>query len=196
MTTIVAGRFENVTAAEQALRALTVKGFREEDTSEFFVNPPGQHGTHLPGSREASVVGGDQFADAQSSTAHEGAAAGAAAGGLAGVAAAAAIPGIGPVVALGVAALGAYTGSFVGTMSKLGDSSRAAELDASPGRPAGAMVAVRVLNDEAERVALDTLRSAGALDIERREGEWREGQWVDFDPLSPPAVVTKTEDKT
>ena len=72
MTTIVAGRFEMREPAEKAVRALVGRGFHHADTTEFFVNPAGQHGS-LP-------TGGDQFADAASSKAHVGAGVGAAAG--------------------------------------------------------------------------------------------------------------------
>lgn len=191
LTTIVAGRFTNVVAAEAALTALAEKGFRRDDTSEFFVNPAGQHGALDGNTNNDSLVGGDQFADAESTSAHRGALAGATAGGIAGIAAAAAVPGLGAALALGVAALGAYTGSFAGTMSKLGDDSRAGETAASPGREAGAMVAVRVANGEAERAAIAALHECGALDIERREGHWEDGQWVDFDPVSPPARIDR-----
>ncbi|MCW5621554.1 MAG: hypothetical protein KIS79_10650 [Burkholderiales bacterium] len=178
VTTIVAGRFDEAQAAQRALSALISKGFHHTDASRFFVNPPGQHG-ELP-------AGGDQFADAESSKAHIGAGVGAAAGGAVGAAAAAAIPGLGPIMALGLVALGAYTGSFAGAIAKLGDDSAAEALHASPGRKGGGMVAVRVLNDEAERIAIETLREQGAKDVERAEGEWRDGTWQDFDPLTPP----------
>lgn len=185
MTIIVAGRFDTGAQAQAALQTLAERGFRRDDTSKFFVNPAGQH-DRLP-------IGGDQPADAEASEAHvgavTGAAAGAAAGGAAALVAASAIPLVGPVLGLGVVALGAYTGSLVGTLAKLGDAQAAERSDASPGREAGAMVAVRVLNEEAERVALDTLRAQGAMDIERHEGEWRDGEWKDFDPVAPPATV-------
>ena len=181
MTTIVAGRFELHEPAEHALQALLDRGFHRSDASEFFVNPPGQHG-RIP-------TGGDQFADAQSSKAHVGAGVGATAGGAAGLLAAAAVPGLGIPLAAGIVALGAYTGSFLGAMNKLGDSGDAERLAASPGRQGGEMVAVRVLDAEAEQTAIAVLREHGARDIERRDGEWRDGQWVDFDPVTPPATV-------
>jgi len=181
VTTIVAGRFEEAASAQRAIDALVAKGFHRTDASQFFVNPAGQH-DRLP-------TGGDQFADAEASKAHVGAGVGAAAGGAVGVAAAAAIPGLGPALALGIVALGAYTGSFAGAMAKLGDDSEAQERDASPGRKGGGMVAVRVLNEEAVRVAVETLRENGAQDVERAEGEWRDGTWKDFDPLQPPDTV-------
>jgi hypothetical protein len=30
------------------------------------------------------------------------------------------------------------------------------------------------------------LRAAGGEDVERAQGRWQKGKWVDFDPLSPP----------
>ena len=42
----------------------------------------------------------------------------------------------------------------------------------------------------AKRVAaVNALRAAGARDIERAEGTWEAGQWIDFDPLKPPLLV-------
>jgi len=181
MTTIVAGRFDEAASAEGAIAALLEKGFHRTDAGQFFVNPAGQH-AELP-------TGGDQFADAESSKAHVGAGVGAAAGGAVGIVAAAAIPGLGAALALGLVALGAYTGSFAGAMAKLGDDSAADDMGASPGRKSGGMVAVRVLNAEAERIAIDTLRTHGAQDVERAEGEWRDGNWQDFDPVQPPHRV-------
>ena len=181
MTTIVAGRFEEAESAQRAIDALIAKGFHRTDAGRFFVNPAGQH-AELP-------TGGDQFADAESSKAHVGAGVGAAAGGAVGVAAAVAIPGLGAALALGIVALGAYTGSFVGALAKLGDESGADDLDASPGRKSGGMVAVRVLNAEADEIAVETLRAHGALDVERAQGEWRDGTWQDFDPVNPPTLT-------
>ena len=58
----------------------------------------------------------------------------------------------------------------------------------APARPGGVMVAVDV--DRAPQDAVvDTLRDAGAKLIELEEGVWRDGQWVDFDPIRPPRNV-------
>ncbi|MCY1204241.1 hypothetical protein D9M68_475140 [compost metagenome] len=32
----------------------------------------------------------------------------------------------------------------------------------------------------------DLLRREGAKDVERADGQWVDGRWVDFDPLVPP----------
>ena len=42
----------------------------------------------------------------------------------------------------------------------------------------------------ARRVAaVNVLRAKGAQDIERADGTWQAGQWIDFDPLKPPLLV-------
>jgi hypothetical protein len=61
METIVAGRFETFGQAEKAVRQLMAEGFHQDDTSAFFVNPPGQH-AQFP-------VGGDEYADAEAGAA-------------------------------------------------------------------------------------------------------------------------------
>jgi hypothetical protein len=90
-----------------------------------------------------------------------------------------------------VVALGAYTGSLAGTLSKLGDHQAARESDASPGRKSGMLVALHITDAGAEEKAMQALRAHGAKDIERREGVWADGQWQDFDPVAPPAKVAR-----
>ena len=183
MDTIIAGRFDTSEQAERAVRHLVADGFHHDDASTFFVNPPGQHAQ--------MAAGGDQTADANSTGAGFGALAGAAAGSAAGVAAAAAlaVPGLNVAVALGVIGVGAYTGSLAGTLAALGGHKPGEETDASPGRHAGMMVAVRVLSERAESAAVHVLREEGAADVECKQGVWVEGEWKDFDPVAPPELV-------
>jgi hypothetical protein len=51
------------------------------------------------------------------------------------------------------------------------------------------MVAVNVRDEDAERIAIETLREQGAHDIERAQGEWKDGEWKDFDAVAPPELV-------
>jgi hypothetical protein len=183
MAIIVAGRFDTLQQAESVVQELLRNGFHRSDASTFFVNPPGQH--------DQLAIGGDQFADANASKAHVGAAAGAAAGTAVGAAAALAVPGLGPALALGVVALGAYTGSLAGALAKLGDHRAASESDASPGRHGGMLVAVHAIDGNAEQQAMEILHRHDAADIERQEGMWEDGEWKDFDPVAPPARVTE-----
>jgi hypothetical protein len=185
METIIAGRFATHERAERAINHLLADGFHQNDASTFFVNPPGQH--------DQFPVGGDQDADANATKADTGAVAGAAVGGAAGAAAALLVPGLGPALALGVIGVGAYTGSLAGALTKLGGRKPAQETDASPGRPPGVLVAVRVLDPKAEDIALDVLRAEGAQDIERKQGIWEAGEWKDFDPVAPPDLVDESQ---
>lgn len=55
----------------------------------------------------------------------------------------------------------------------------------SESRESGVVVAVQV-NARTQALAAGVLRNAGGRDVERAQGEWRDGQWVDFDPTRPP----------
>ena len=65
----------------------------------------------------------------------------------------------------------------------------AEQTDAAAVRSGGILVAVRAV-EFAKRVgAVNVLRAEGAHDIERADGTWQDGRWIDFDPLKPPLVV-------
>ena len=53
----------------------------------------------------------------------------------------------------------------------------------------GILVAVRALEFAKRVAAVNALRAKGAQDIERADGTWQAGQWIDFDPLKPPLLV-------
>ena len=61
--------------------------------------------------------------------------------------------------------------------------------NASPGRPAGVLVAVGTLSDGAEDIASEVWRQAGAVGIEYARGMWESGEWKDFDPVAPTQLV-------
>ena len=84
----------------------------------------------------------------------------------------------------GGAAAGAYAGSLAGAVQKMGD-----DTPAPTPRPAGVMVAVNAGTPEDCEVAIDVLRERGARMIERAQGEWRGGKWIDFDPVRVPDIV-------
>jgi hypothetical protein len=54
------------------------------------------------------------------------------------------------------------------------------------------IVAVALPDRAREDIALTALRHCGARNIERAEGEIREGSWIDFDPVSRPQLVAVT----
>jgi hypothetical protein len=53
----------------------------------------------------------------------------------------------------------------------------------------GIFVAVRAVEFAKRVAAVNVLRAKGAQDIERADGTWQAGQWIDFDPLKPPLLV-------
>ena len=147
----------------------------------FHNNPPGRH--------DAFAVGGDEDADPGAEGAGKSAVSTAVAAGLT----AGAIGALGgPVVALAAAAIGAYSGSLVGAMVGLGND------DYKPlvpeRRPGGVMLSVRIANPVNEKRVIATLRAEGAADIEQAHGEWRDGDWADFNPVAAPRRVESASD--
>ena len=49
-------------------------------------------------------------------------------------------------------------------------------------------LAVRV-DPANEKIVIDLLSAAAVEDLERAQGDWQDGQWVDFDPLAPPHKI-------
>jgi hypothetical protein len=177
MTQIVAGVFDDEQSATAAAHQLRGAGFEAADLDQFSLNPPGRH--------HALPLGGDEDADAKAEGGDKGAVTGAAIGTAIGaVAGLAALPLVGPVAIAGGAAAGAYAGSLAGAVNTMGDDRPAPEL-----RPAGVMVAVNTDSSEDEEIAIGLLRDQGAQMIERADGSWRNGKWVDFDPVRAPVIV-------
>ena len=180
MTTIIAGGFENIVPAEEAIRRLEEAGVSEENICKFRVNPPGMH-AQFP-------TGGDRDASPGSKHADKGAAKGAAIGAAAGLAAGiAATPLLGPAGIAAGAGVGAYTASLVGGMK---ETEKEAKPEHEDVRPAEVLVAV---NADAAGIPADQivriLEESGAWQVERAEGTWEDGEWVDFNPVSRPQLV-------
>lgn len=174
MEQIIAGRFETKAKADAAAAAL-VRYIDRTDICIFHNNPPGQHGTTTASAVEVINPGLEADGEsAVSSAVTAGLAAGAI--GLAG----------GPVVALAAAGVAAYTGSLIGAMGGMQDeqSKQLPNL-----RPAGVILAVRIARPGGEKFVIGDLRTAGAEDIEKAEGEWRDGDWVDFNPVQEPHLI-------
>ncbi len=184
MATIIAGLFETIADAEKAEVDLKNGAFDKNDVAVFALNAPGQHALF--------PMGGDQDADPGADKADSGAATGVAIGATAGLGlgvAAMAATGAGLVVAAAAAAVGAYTGSLVGALNSLGDQPNDPQPPVENERRAGVMVAIRADDEIAQQQAITLLRTHGAQTIERAQGEWRNGEWVDFDPRRPPALI-------
>jgi hypothetical protein len=177
MERIIAGRFQTKGDADIAAASL-VQYIDTADICIFHNNPPGQH--------DVFSVGGDEDEDPGAEGAGKSAASTAVAAGLT----AGAVGALGgPVVALAAAAVGAYSGSLAGAMAGLGNQDDKAR--APDRRPAGILLSVRIANPEYEKRVIATLRSQGAADIEQANGEWRDGDWVDFNPVAAPQLVAR-----
>ncbi|WP_249279010.1 hypothetical protein [Bordetella genomosp. 5] len=193
MSLIVAARFQTFDHAELAAQKLFAAGFGEDDVHTFYVNTPGGHARH--------PLGGDRTADPDSAGAQYGAIAGAAVLGLI-LAVVGGVLGMrvsGSIVAIVAGAgVGGYLGALGGAMWIIGRKKRrgapGAPLDDAGHpevRPAGVLLALHVTPQQ-EPDAVRILRGAGGQDVERAQGRWREGRWVDFDPLVAPEREPET----
>lgn len=191
MSMIVAGRFQTFNRAEEAAHHLIDNdGFRQDEISVFFVNPPGQHATY--------PTGGDVHTDAAMQQARAsglgvGTAAGVLVGGAIGYGAMQ-IMGLNWLAPLIMMGLGAYVGSLIGTMVKAKPAHEdpahrvTEDLVQEPVRESGVMLAVHV-TDATETRAESALRDAGAYDVELASGTWNNGKWSDFNPVAAPVTV-------
>jgi hypothetical protein len=180
MATIIAGGFDVVTHADAAVERLKQAGVSMENMCTFGVMPAGEH--------HALPAGGDRDASPGAKGAGKGAGKGAAIGAAAGlVAGAATIPLLGPAGLAAGAAAGAYAGSLVGALKRM-------DREPQPGhesvRPAETLIAV---NADAGPLAPDDVvrifEECDARQVEHTQGRWENGEWADFDPLSPPHLV-------
>lgn len=179
MARIVAAVFEDQTAADLAVDALFALDCAHDRVDCFKLNAPGQH--------QGLPLGGDVDADAGARGGEGGALAGAAVGSALGaLAGAAATPLAGPAALVGGLAAGAYAGSLAGALNQMGNADPPA---VPPERPAGIMVAVNAEGPVGEDVIVEVLYDNGARFIELARGHWRDGEWLDFDPVVPPREV-------
>jgi hypothetical protein len=207
MTQIVAAHIGTQDNAEAARQALAAIGFSGPQVEVFYVPPPGEHGQFPIGGDRDADPGAQRAARGALTGGALGAVAGVALGGVAAVA----VPLLAPAVLAAVTATGALGGVIAGGLSEAGKrpedhggagTTRAEQEDGTPEahqraerqaerartqsgagtHRSGLMIAVDVRDGGAERVT-ETLRQCGADAVERIEGEWRDGQWVSFDPL-------------
>jgi len=185
---IVAARFDSFPEAEDAGRKLFAAGFARQDVSIFFVNPAGQHDRY--------PLGGDQATDPGARKTQRGAVAGAVVLGLAGAVIGSVIwrYAAGSVLALVIAVgVGAYIGSLGGALFATRSAARAYRAGHSTGvRRAGVLTAVHV-TAATEAAAARVLRDCEGKDVEKAEGRWRDGDWVDFDPVAAPVLSDKVQ---
>jgi hypothetical protein len=180
MSTIIAGRFDAMKQARRALREFARRGFEPSEYACYEDGPPARH--------RSFPIGGEAGAEAARAVA--GGAIGGAIGGATGLAVGSIA---GPLGAAAGAAVGACVGSLAGTMSPIGAPGK--ETDAAEPaaeRHEGPMVAVCTDRPGTEAAAIAVLGASGAREIERAEGDWRDGGWADYDPASPTETLKST----
>jgi hypothetical protein len=190
MSTIIAGRFEDIRQVRAVLDALPHAGFGSAEYASYYVGPPGTH--------QLFSIGGDAYSDEGTRESGRGAVLGAVVAGaagslLGGIAGAAADTPIGiPVGAVVGAGIGAYVGSLLGALGKTRAGHRERATPSEPvERAGGPMIAVCVDRPDTEPRAIEVLERHGAHEIERARGSWRDGEWLDFDPRVPTETVKR-----
>ena len=192
MATIIAARVETQQRADELMAQLQSRGIAADDMQAFYVNPPGQHGTY--------PIGGDVAVGYR----HRGIKPGAGVRGRSGC--------CGRTRRRrdrwrGDTAVGADHCSRAGRRrSARRRNGRCACLDPPLARRkagnrnqhAGCRCsqhaprwndARRARGSANEKTVIDLLSAAAVEDLERAQGDWQDGQWVDFDPLAPPHKI-------
>src|SRR5262249_32139331 len=179
MSKIIAGRFDATVDADAAIEALRREGFARDEIDSFYVPPAGENAMAPLGGDAARASAGSRFAGF-------GAVAGALVGALLGALVGLAVDSRhGAVAVLFAAGAGAYLGSFIGTVRKVGTARPGEASLEHPSEPRGGrMVAVNAERPQADAAALKILREFRARDVGRADGTWRNG-WKDFDPRAP-----------
>lgn len=178
MSNIIAGRFEQQAAIEEARAEILRAGFAEEQVTSFYLNPPGQH--------DLTPIGGDEVESHGAEHSGHGIGRGGIAGGAVGAAVGAtSIPVLGPVGPMVGALVGAHVGDLAGSLSEMEDDGNTT----LPYRRSGMMLAIQADDPDAEDRAIRLLHALHAQDIERAQGTIANGDWEDFNPLQPPALV-------
>lgn len=178
MERIVAGRFQTKDRAD-AVAAMMSPRVATADICIFHNNPQGQHDVGHEGGADDEEPGAD---GAGKSAAGMAVAGGLAAGAIGAVA--------GPIGALAAAGTGAYLGSLAGAMERLGDTDDAPKVPEL--RPGGVILSVRTIDADNEAWVIGVLRANGAVGIEQALGEWKDGDWTNFDPTAVPRLVGGT----
>jgi uncharacterized protein (TIGR02271 family) len=199
MAKTVVGLFDDRAAARDAVRELTAEGFRGDELSVVSKKPDGK-GVEV----EYVEEDGHKQVEDMAKGAGTGAAIGAGAALLLSLTALT-IPGIGPVLAAGpIAALiagagvGAAAGGLVSGLKRLGVEDDDADTYAEGLKRGGTLVTVNA-DDERANLAVGVMRRVGAVEIDKRAAEWREGGWRGFaetETLRPHVTPDADEEAT
>jgi len=200
MRTIVA-LFDDLNAANSAVREMVEKGFPREEIS-LMANDPG-------GEYDRSFTPMEPESSAASEGASVGAGIGAVLGGVGGLLVglgALTIPGIGLVIAAGplAAALaglagagvgavaGGVTGGLIGALADMGIPEESAQYYVEGIRRGGTLVTVRA-EDDMTNEAVDILNRYNPVDVNQLAAQWRESGWTGLESNVEPYRVEKAD---
>ena len=212
MTHIVAAHVGTQERADVARRALADAGYSGQQIEVFYVTPPGEHGKFPIGGDRAADPGAERAGEGAVKGAAIGTAVGVAAGVVAAAAvpllAPAVMAGVAGTGALGGAIAGGLneagktptdhggSGTTDAEQRAPGNGQdaeqhriaeqRAQEAQRASGtgtHPSGLMIAVDVGSPERAAPVARALSDCGADRVQAVDGQWRDGHWVDFDPL-------------
>jgi uncharacterized protein (TIGR02271 family) len=199
MAKTVVGLFDDRASAQNAVRELTAEGLRGDEVSIVSKKPDGK-------GVEVEYVEEDGHKQVEDMA--KGAGTGAAIGGVAALLlslTALTIPGIGPVLAAGPlaaliagAGVGAAAGGLVSGLKRLGVEDDDANTYAEGLKRGGTLVTVNA-DDHHANLAVGVMRRLGAVEIDKRAAEWREGGWQGFaetETLRPHVTPDADEDAT
>jgi len=203
MATNIVALYDDLSTAQQVVKALRDAGIPSADISLMASDAAGDYAKHLTSTTT-------KVKDSTADGVDKGAGVGALLGGLGGLLVglgALAIPGIGPVLAAGplataVAALvgagvgaaaGGAVGGIIGGLVDMGIPEEQAHFYAEGVRRGGTLVTVRTNDADTDR-AHDLMNSYNPVNIEERAAAWRQEGWQGYDTKAKPytaAQITK-----
>jgi len=201
MTTNIVALYDDMSTAQQVVRALRETGIPSADISLMALDAAGEYGQSL--ANNASTTGKkSKIKEEDGDGAGKGAGIGAALGGLGGLLVglgALAIPGIGPVLAAGPlatavsalvgagigAAAGGALGGIIGGLVDMGIPEEQAHYYAEGVRRGGVLVTARTNDADTDR-AHQLMEQYNPVNIEDRAAAWRQEGWKGYDSKAQP----------
>lgn len=203
MKTLIAGRFVRYDQGETAASELKQAGFSADEISLFHINPQGQHDLHPLGGDEDESVGTHDAGSRAVASAAGG-------GGIGGLIGLAALPVLGPTAGCGGRCLYWFAGGRAGRHETIrrgcsryrftqrnannlpasnpalqhdAEISPTTDVDEVAARQPGVMLAVATAQQRADA---ETMLGRYAYQIQQSEGDLRNSDWIDFNPLATP----------
>jgi len=172
MATVIAARFQLIEQTELVLELLMKAGFAEGKMTSFYVNPAGQHGVYM--------IGGDQYESSGIPVFDKGTRLGSVTKSL-----------VEAVIGAGSHEEKHVSGHVPTIRHRQGTDNAIRNPAPEIGelRKSGMLVAVELGAPSLQSATVALLLGLGAKNIEKMDGEIVDGEWLDFNPLSPPSYL-------